>query len=185
MNRIIEEACNRSERFEKTITPDTLVDLRDSENAKNILANCYVLGYIDAKSRSGKWNNPIPTWDDTKYILTSIYKWLCNIPPYIISRCHKIGNRKIIVFIKQDIEYMKKTMFANSNCKISRNGWKLSLAWMLEDKYVKRGLIKKFNIFNNDPDHYKCIWVNEKGLNGYVEVHLRNCNQVVNIEYSI
>lgn len=161
------------------------MDLYDKTNARNILANCYAIGYMDAKDMSGKWNNPIPTWDDTKRILKSWWGWICNIPPYAISRCHRVGNRKIVVFIKQDIARMQKSVFSDSNCKISRNGWKMSLAWMMEDKYVRRGLIKSFRVVNNDSDSDKCIWIDEKGLEGFLEVHLRNCNEVIKLQYSL
>lgn len=183
--RTIKEACERSARFEKSLQPETLMDLWDKDNAKNILANCYAIGYMDAKSISGKWNNPIPTWDDTKRILNSWWGWIRNIPPYALSRCHKVGNRRMIVFIKRDMAYLQKQVMEYPNCKLSRNGWKMSLAWMMEDKYVRRGLIKKFVVVNNDSDRDKCIWIDEKGLDGFLEVHLRNCNEVVRLTYSI
>ena len=183
--RTIREACEKSARFEKSLQPETLFDLYDKENAKNILANCYALGYMDAKKISGAWNNPIPTGDDFKAMLKSWWGWIRNIPPYALSRCGRIGNRKIVVFIKQDIAYMKKEVLGWPNCKVSRNGWQMTLSWMLEDKYVRRGLIKKFHVANNDRDHDKCIWIDEKGLDGYVAIHLRNCNEVVTIPYSV
>lgn len=182
--RTIEEACERSARFAETIQPETLLDLWDKDNAKNILANCYAIGYMDAKSISGKRNNPIPTWDDSKRILKSWWRWIRNIPPYAISRCHRIGNRKIVVFIKQDLARLQKELLSCPNYKVSRNGWKLSLGWMMEDKYVRRGLIKKFEVVNNDSDRDKCIWIDERGLDGFLEVHLRNCNEVVKLQYS-
>lgn len=183
--RTIKEACERSARFEKSLQPETLFDLWDKDNAKNILANCYAIGYMDAKSISGKWNNPIPTGDDFKAILKSWWMWICNIPPYALSRCHKIGNRKMVVFIKRDLASLQKELLSWPNCKVSRNGWLMSLSWMMQDKYVRRGLIKRFDVNNNDPDHDKCIWIDEKGLDGYLAVYLRNCNEVVTIPYSV
>lgn len=184
-SRTIKEACDKSAKFEKSLQPETLFDLWDKDNAKNILGHCYALGYMDAKSISGKWNNAFPTWEDTKCILKSMWGWICNIPPYVISRCGKFGNRKVVEYIKRDIDRLEKSLFSNSSCHTSRNGWKMSLGWMMERKYKNYGLIRNFEVVNNDPDQHKCIWIDEKGLDGCLEVHLRNCNEVVKLQYSL
>lgn len=184
--RTIKEAYDKAARFEKSIQPETFVDMHyDNEQARSILGNCYAIGYMDAKKLSGSWNNPIPNCEDFKAMLKSWWSWLCNIPPYALSRCHRIGNRRIVVFIKRDMAYLQKEVMRYSNCKLSRNGWKMTLDWMLQDKYVRRGLIRSCKVVNNDPKEDGCIWINEQGMDGYVEVHLRNCNEMVQLPYSM
>lgn len=184
-SRTIKEACDRAERFGKSIQLDTLMDMKDHETAKSILENVYFIGYTDAKNLNGDWNNPIPTWGDFKHMITSWWKWIMNIPPYALSRCGRVGNRRIVVFIRRDINFLLDELLEHTNCSVSRNGWKSILAYKLQDKYVRRGLIKSFNIVNNDPKSYKCVWISQEGLDGYVDIYLRNCNEVVRINFEM
>lgn len=145
----------------------------------------YTLGYMKAKELSNKWNNPLPTWDDTKSILQTIRKKIFNIPLYFIARCGTLGNRKIEHLIKTELNKVLSECCKYDNIKISRNGLKMMLDRKMFD-FVDNKLIKSYKVINNDlVDENKCIWVNERGFYGCVEITLLNKDEVAKIDTNI
>jgi hypothetical protein len=102
-----------------------------------------------------------------------------------LARCGNKGNRKIARLIKTQINAILDDVCKYDNIKMSRNGLKMLITRKMDEmKY--RGLIKSYNVINNNyVDEDKCIWVNERGFSGYVEIELLNNKEIIKVNCDV